>query len=79
MSWKEKHPPVIGEKGVEGEREYTAGVWKQCENKGIACRFLENEHVTMEKIQKSHYEATVDRIGKEKNSISGAGYDVLME
>ena len=31
-----------------------------------AYRFLENEHVTMEKIQKSHYEATVDRIGKEK-------------
>lgn len=31
-----------------------------------AYRFLESESVTMEKIQRSHYEATVNRIGKEK-------------
>ncbi len=31
-----------------------------------AYRFLESESATMEKIQKSHHEATVNRIGKEK-------------
>ncbi len=31
-----------------------------------AYRFLESKSTTMEKIQKSHYEATVNRIGKEK-------------
>ena len=31
-----------------------------------AYRFLESKSTTMEKIQKSHYEATVKRIGKEK-------------
>ena len=31
-----------------------------------AYRFFESESTTMEKIQKSHYEATVNRIGKEK-------------
>lgn len=31
-----------------------------------AYRFLESKSTTMEKIQKSHYEATVTRIGKEK-------------
>src|SRR3972149_10480878 len=35
-----------------------------------ACRFLESASTTMEKIQKSHYEATVNRIGKEKIALA---------